>query len=93
MYFVKLKNLLSEAIDTINRIKNGQQHPFPKKDGSVFKNREGKLPEKENGYYKEYTVKTPETNDRGAKRIITGKNGEYYYTDDHYRTFAKIEGN
>ncbi len=92
LYSILLKYLLSEAVDTINRIKNDEPHPFPE-DGSVFKNREGKLPEKDNSYYREYTVKTPEVNDRGARMIITGKNGEYYYTDDHYQTFAKIEGN
>jgi len=91
-YSILLEYLLSEAVDTINRIKNDEPHPFPE-DGSVFKNREGKLPEKDNDYYREYTVKTPGVDDRGAIKIITGKNGEYYYTDDHYQTFAKIVRN
>jgi ribonuclease T1 len=42
------------------------------------------------GYYREYTVKTPRARDRGARRIIAGNGGEFYYTEDHYRTFARI---
>ncbi len=45
---------------------------------------------KERSYYKEYTVPTPGARDRGARRIIAGRNGEYFYTDDHYRSFRKI---
>jgi ribonuclease T1 len=28
----------------------------------------------------------------GPRRIIAGKNGERYYTPDHYRSFQRIEG-
>ena len=60
------------------------------KDGTVFGNRERMLPAKNRGYYREYTVRTPGARDRGARRIIAGRGGEYYYTDDHYRTFRRI---
>ena len=49
-----------------------------------------RLPRRDRGYYREYTVPTPGIRDRGARRIIAGRAGEYYYTDDHYRTFRRI---
>jgi ribonuclease T1 len=56
----------------------------------VFQNREGLLPEQPSGYYHEYTVLTPGSSDRGARRIVTGSQGEMYYTDDHYGSFQRI---
>jgi len=57
----------------------------------VFNNAERRLPDEPRGYYREYTVPTPGSADRGARRIITGKNGEYYYTPDHYETFRRVD--
>lgn len=66
--------------------------PFPyRKDGSTFSNREGKLPQQPRGYYREYTVETPGEDDRGARRIVQGRDGDTWYTRDHYRTFARID--
>ena len=66
--------------------------PFPhEKDGSVFSNREGRLPPQPRGYYREYTVPTPGAKNRGARRIVRGKAGETWYTRDHYRTFTRID--
>jgi ribonuclease T1 len=48
------------------------------------------LPAQGEGYYKEYTVETPGSPDRGARRIVAGSGGEFYYTDDHYRSFRRI---
>lgn len=68
-----------------------QGGPFPyKRDGVVFSNRERRLPSRPSGYYREYTVPTPGARDRGARRIVAGTEGEYYYTDDHYNTFRRI---
>jgi ribonuclease T1 len=68
-----------------------QGGPFPhKRDGVVFGNRERRLPYGPRGYYREYTVPTPGARDRGARRIVAGTRGEYYYTDDHYNTFRRI---
>jgi ribonuclease T1 len=65
--------------------------PFPyRQDGVVFENREKLLPKKASGYYHEYTVPTPGSDDRGARRIVTGEGGERYYTDDHYDSFRWI---
>jgi ribonuclease T1 len=56
----------------------------------VFRNRERRLPNRPRGYYREYTVETPGHSDRGARRIVVGRQGEMYYTDDHYRRFRRI---
>lgn len=86
---VRVDELPKEAQTTLRLVKvNG---PFPyKRDGATFGNFEGRLPKKARGYYKEYTVPTPGARDRGARRIVAGRNGEYYYTDDHYQTFRRI---
>jgi ribonuclease T1 len=81
--------LPAEARQTLALIKAGGPFAY-QKDGSVFGNREGLLPKRERGYYREYTVKTPGAKDRGARRIVAGRGGEYYYTDDHYRSFRRI---
>lgn len=80
--------LPQEAFETIKLIES--DGPFPhRQDGVVFGNRENLLPQQANGYYHEYTVETPGSPDRGARRIITGGTPPtiYYYTDDHYRSF------
>ena len=86
---IPVQELPREARQTLELIeKNG---PFPyARDGVVFQNREKHLPKRERGYYREYTVKTPGARDRGARRIVAGKGGEYYYTEDHYRSFRRI---
>jgi ribonuclease T1 len=86
---ISLKALPPEARQTLALIKAGGPFPYTK-DGSPFGNREGLLPKRKRGYYREYTVKTPGARDRGARRIVTGIPGEYYYTDDHYRSFQRI---
>lgn len=69
----------------------GTDGPFPySKDGTEFRNREGRLPGRESGYYREFTVETPGSPDRGARRLVTGRNGEVYYTRDHYQTFIRL---
>ena len=85
----RLGALPLEARDTLALIKAGGPFPYAR-DGAVFGNRERLLPKRERGYYREYTVKTPGARDRGARRIIAGRGGEYYYTDDHYRSFKVI---
>ncbi|WP_058042431.1 ribonuclease domain-containing protein [Streptomyces roseifaciens] len=83
--------LPSQAHDTLRLIDAGGPFPYPK-DGTVFSNREGVLPKHDSGYYHEYTVKTPGSPDRGARRIVTGEgNHEDYYTGDHYATFNRID--
>lgn len=86
---VPLAKLPAEAAQTLALIKRGGPFPY-KRDGTVFRNREGLLPPREAGYYREYTVPTPGSKDRGARRIVAGSQSEYYYTEDHYRSFRRI---
>ena len=85
-----VQDLPKEARETLALIKKGGPFPYAK-DGAVFSNREKVLAKQKRGYYREYTVKTPHTHNRGARRIIAGGSGEYYYTDDHYASFRRIK--
>ncbi|MGZ8423599.1 MAG: ribonuclease domain-containing protein [Candidatus Binatia bacterium] len=86
---VGLDELPREAHKTLSLIK--KDGPFPyQRDGATFGNFERRLPQKERGYYKEYTVPTPGARDRGARRIVAGRKGEFYFTDNHYQTFRRI---
>ncbi|TGB11395.1 ribonuclease domain-containing protein, partial [Streptomyces palmae] len=83
--------LPSQAHDTLDLIDSGGPFPFPQ-DGTVFQNREGVLPQQSTGYYHEYTVITPDSPTRGARRIVTGqRTAEDYYTADHYATFRLVD--
>lgn len=86
---VGIKSLTPEARDTLKLIEKGGPYPYDR-DGIVFGNFEKRLPLKERGYYTEYTVKTPGVTHRGARRIVAGKGGEKYYSDDHYKSFKRI---
>ena len=88
---VPLAKLPPEAKTTIGLIERGGPFPYPQKDGTVFGNFEKRLPIAARGYYREYTVPTPGARNRGARRIIATQQREYYYTGDHYATFAKIQ--
>lgn len=89
--------LPKEARETLALIRAGGPFPY-RKDGSTFGNRERRLPARNRGYYREYTVPTPGAKDRGARRIVAGAgergdvrtSDEYYYTDDHYNSFRRI---
>lgn len=93
-----LAELPVQARQTLELIKQGGPFPYPHKDGTVFGNRERRLPAQMRGYYREYTVPTPGARHRGARRIIAGQgpgrntatSGEYWYTADHYSTFRRI---
>jgi len=82
-------DLPPEARETLALIDQGGPFPFSR-DGVVFQNRERLLPQQPQGYYQEYTVITPGSRDRGARRIVTGEAGERYYTDDHYASFYVV---
>ena len=86
---IPVGKLPPEARQTLVLVKAGGPFPY-QRDGAVFYNREGRLPERSRDYYREYTVKTPGAKDRGARRIVAGQGGEFYSTDDHYRSFRRI---
>ncbi|WP_328751533.1 ribonuclease [Streptomyces sp. NBC_00285] len=82
--------LPSQAHDTLDLIEEGGPYPYSQ-DGVVFQNREGVLPSRSSSYYHEYTVITPGSSTRGARRIVTGQQSqEDYYTADHYVTFNLV---
>jgi ribonuclease T1 len=90
---VSLAELPRQGVETYHLIRQGG--PFPHdKDGVVFGNRERLLPAHKRGYYREYTVATPGTRDRGARRIVCGGPSRApencYYTADHYASFRVI---
>ena len=86
---IEKARLPKEVIETLALIRQGGPFPYAR-DGAVFGNRERLLPARERGWYREYTVKTPGARDRGARRIVAGRDGTLYYTDDHYRSFKRI---
>lgn len=91
---VALATLPPEARQTQRLILSGGPFPYTK-DGSVFGNFERRLPRRERGFYREYTVKTPGSRDRGARRIVCGGRQPTapeacYYTADHYASFKLI---
>lgn len=89
MATVQESRLPAQARETLDLIDAGGPFPYGK-DGSVFGNFERRLPTHKRGYYHEYTVTTPGSRDRGARRIVTGQGGEIYYTDDHYDSFRAV---
>ncbi len=74
---------------TLRRMKSGERLNFPH-DGTVFQNRERRLPRQSAGYYKEYVHPTPGLRGPGPQRLVIGEGGEIYYTSDHYRTFQRL---
>ncbi len=97
---IAVSALPPEGQAVLKKIQNRESFPY-RQDGQVFSNREGVLPNQARGYYQEYTVPTPGADNRGARRIVSGQgstgdaatSGEYYYTQDHYRSFARIRLN
>jgi guanyl-specific ribonuclease Sa len=92
-----MTSLPAEVRDTLRRIHAGGPFPFPRSDGAVFANREGHLPKQRRGYYHEYTVTTPRSQDRSLRRIVTGGTpltdpNQYFYTGNHYDSFCLITG-
>jgi ribonuclease T1 len=86
---ISVADLPAEARATLALIEAGGPFPY-RQDGKTFGNREKLLPRRDHGYYREYTVRTPGAQDRGARRIVAGSGGESYYTADHYRSFKRI---
>nr|WP_306805985.1 ribonuclease [Caballeronia sp. BR00000012568055] len=95
MVVVRVADMPRQAVATLRLIEAGGPFPY-EKDGVVFGNRERLLPRHPRGYYHEYTVPTPRSRDRGARRIVCGgprqQIGDCYYSDDHYASFKRIAG-
>jgi ribonuclease T1 len=90
---VHVTQLPRQGQETYELIRQGGPFPYDR-DGTVFGNRERQLPIEKRGYWREYTVKTPGSRDRGARRIVCGGPPRVphacFYTADHYASFHKI---
>ena len=86
---IAVADLPAEAVPVLADIATGDPFAYSQ-DGVVFNNREGILPRRTSGYYHEYTVPTPGSPDRGARRLVAGKGSEIYYTADHYASFWRV---
>jgi ribonuclease T1 len=84
-----VSQLPKQGVDTLRLIESDGPFPYSK-DGVTFSNREGLLPQHKSGWYREFTVITPGSSDRGARRIIAGDDGGRFYTDDHYASFREV---
>lgn len=87
-----LSQLPPQAAQVWRLIQHGGPFPYHQ-DGGVFGNREARLPSRQPGFYREYTVPTPGERDRGPRRLITGADDELYYTGDHYASFVAVDRN
>ncbi len=76
-------------LPTLERIDAGRRLEYPD-DGSVFQNRERRLPARPRGYYHEYVVRTERLSGPGPQRVVVGASGEVYYSPDHYRSFHRL---
>ncbi len=86
---IAMDGLPSQALETLKLVEQGGPYPYRQDDG-VFGNREGLLPLRPSGAYREYTVVTPGSSDRGARRLVIGEGRDVYYTDDHYASFRFV---
>jgi ribonuclease T1 len=90
---IHVAELPRQGQETFELIRRGGPFPYSK-DGAVFGNRERSLPVEKRGFYREYTVTTPGSRDRGARRIVCGGPSRSpdtcYYSADHYASFRKI---
>ncbi|HSO03565.1 MAG TPA: ribonuclease domain-containing protein [Candidatus Limnocylindrales bacterium] len=84
-----VEQLPPEGIETLELIASDGPFAYDQ-DGSTFNNREGILPQQPRGFYAEYTVITPDSDDRGARRIVAGDDGSRFYTSDHYSSFREV---
>ncbi|MDQ2758296.1 MAG: ribonuclease N [Actinomycetota bacterium] len=80
----------AQARTTLVLVQTGGPFPYPRNDGVTYHNANRQLPPQGDGYYREYTVPTPGSSSRGARRIIAGRGGDFYYTRDHYDSFHRI---
>lgn len=78
-----------EARETLALVDAGGPFPYAR-DGAVFMNRERLLPQRQRGFWREYTVPTPGGSDRGARRLVVGRDGSVYYSGDHYASFRRV---
>ena len=79
-----------QAVGLLREIQIGAPTGYSR-DGIIFGNAARLLPRHARGYYHEYTVPTPGSADRGARRLVIGRGWELYYSGDHYRSFVVVD--
>ena len=91
---------LSDAVSKIQSGRLSQSRDIPQltKDGlimdrGIFKNAQHLLPDKPPEYYREFLLMTPSLKKAGTERIIMGRDGEFFYTPDHYKSFIPLNPN
>jgi len=88
--FISSADGIHDLKPTLDRIMSGGSFPH-RNDGSIFKNTKSLLPKQNSGYYTEFVHPTPGASGPGPMRIVTGQNGEAWFTPDHYETFIPIK--
>jgi len=79
-------DLPPEERETLTLIRAGSRFPLAR-DSSVSTDREGLLPVAALSRVHRHDTRR---GDRGACRIVAVKRAEFYYTEDHYRSFGRI---
>lgn len=95
---VEIKNLDGKIVfrgtvdlaKTVERVDAGRVLSEYRHDGIEFKNIERRLPSKPRSYYREWVHPTKGLRGPGPQRVLSGKEGELFYTWDHYSHFVKI---
>ncbi len=90
------KNLPSKVLEITKYIKENGRSKRGYIGGRKFKNLEKLLPKKDtNGnliFYREWDVNPIiKGKNRGKERLVTGSDGKVYYTNNHYKSFHKVE--
>jgi guanyl-specific ribonuclease Sa len=84
----EMADLFDEINKTLDRIRDGGAFPIQKGRDRIQKQGRPALP---SGSYREYTVKTPGSTDRGSRRVVFDEDSvRAFYTDDHYENFVEI---
>ena len=91
MAVADFSDLPPEAVRTMALIVTDGPFPFPE-DGRVYDNDELLLPYERAGYYREYSVARPGSQDRGPLRLVKGSGGELYYSRDGDASFSVVVG-
>ena len=75
---------------TVARIRRDEPLARWEHDGDVFGNFEGRLPKQRRGYYREWVHPTPQAPGPGPQRVVSGADGDLWYTPDHYESFIEL---
>jgi ribonuclease T1 len=86
---IPVGDLPREALAVLDQVEAGGPYEY-RQDGQTFQNRERILPAQPPGFYREFTVETPGSYDRGARRLVVGSDGVVFYTSDHYQSFREV---